>query len=245
MAFVSAGPLGGRIRRGDELRCNGRRSTESGIIENSQILLDGAGSVFLCFPLSAWYRTLLVGIRCDQAGIYCKSFRANQPLSEAAFHYRLEHMPQDIALPEPAMAVLREAGMIRDLAVQTEAAEPAIGEIKMDLLAQSAFRADTHRIADDQHSHHKLGINGGATSGAVERLQLCPDTVELEMAVNPAQQVISRNVIIKAEVVEKLRWSCLTSHHRSILRKSMRRLNHDIDTPAMPIFNPATSTRSF
>jgi hypothetical protein len=33
MAFVSAGPLRGRIRRGDELWCHWRRSTESGIRE--------------------------------------------------------------------------------------------------------------------------------------------------------------------------------------------------------------------
>ncbi|WP_333718175.1 hypothetical protein [Agrobacterium tumefaciens] len=45
------------------------------------------------------------------------------------------------------------------------------------------------------------------------------------MTVDTAQQVVGRNVIIKAEVVEELRWSCLTSHHRSI-PKSMRRLNH-------------------
>ncbi|MFW8584438.1 hypothetical protein ACOJBM_04440 [Rhizobium beringeri] len=33
-------------------------------------------------------------------------------------------------------------------------------------------------------------------------------------------------MIIEAEVVDELRRSLLTCHHRSILRKSMRRLNH-------------------
>ncbi|CUX05662.1 hypothetical protein AGR1C_pAt40005 [Agrobacterium fabacearum TT111] len=46
------------------------------------------------------------------------------------------------------------------------------------------------------------------------------------MSIDPAQQVVSRDMIIKAEVVEELRRSRLTSHHRSILRKSVRRLNH-------------------
>ncbi|WP_170318983.1 hypothetical protein [Agrobacterium tumefaciens] len=50
-------------------------------------------------------------------------------------------------------------------------------------------------------------------------------------------------MIIKAEVVEELRRSCLASHHRSILRKSMQRLNHDIGGPAMPIFQLATERR--
>ena len=54
-------------------------------------------------PIPILYRALFVCIRSDQAGINCKSFRTNRPLSEAAFHYRLEHMPQDVTLPEPAM----------------------------------------------------------------------------------------------------------------------------------------------
>ncbi|MBW6423226.1 hypothetical protein KX729_17345, partial [Rhizobium sp. XQZ8] len=38
-------------------------------------------------------------------------------------------------------------------------------------------------------------------------------------------------------VVEELRRSCLTSHHRPILRKSMRRLNHDNAAPTTPSFS--------
>jgi hypothetical protein len=63
------------------------------------------------------------------------------------------------------------------------------------------------------------------------------------MAVDPTQHVVEGNVIIKAEVVEELRRSCLASHHRSILRKSMQRLNHDIGGPAMLIFQLATERR--
>lgn len=58
---------------------------------------------------------------------------------------------QDVALPEPAGAVLRKAGVIEALAVQSKAAEPAIGQVEMHLLAQSRFRADTHGLTDDQH----------------------------------------------------------------------------------------------
>ncbi len=42
---------------------------------------------------------------------------------------------------------------------------------------------------------------------------------------------------------KKLRRSCLTSHHRSILRKSIRGLNHDINAPAMTIFRLLTERR--
>ncbi|MGO8038033.1 hypothetical protein [Rhizobium leguminosarum] len=57
------------------------------------------------------------------------------------------------------------------------------------------------------------------------------------MAVDAAQQMIGRNVIIEAEVVEELRRNRLTPHH-SIRRKSMRRLNHDTKASATPsVFN--------
>ena len=65
------------------------------------------------------------------------------------------------ALPEPLMSVLREAGVIGHFAVQSEAAEPAIGEIKVDFFAEPPFRADAHGIADDQHPHHQLGSMEG------------------------------------------------------------------------------------
>ena len=49
--------------------------------------------------------------------------------------------------------------MVRDLVIQTEAAKPAIGEIEMNLLAQSALRAYAHAIAGDQHADHQLRIS--------------------------------------------------------------------------------------
>lgn len=196
VAFVGTGPLSSRVGRRDELRRHWRGSPESRIIKNSQIFLHGAPSVFFGFPFGSRYRTLLVGIGCNQAGIDRKSFRAHQSLRKAALHHYLEHMSQDIALPEPAMAVLGEAGMIRNLAVQPEAAEPAIGEVEVDLFTQSPLGADTHGIADDEHPHHQFGINRRATCGAIERLQLRSNAVQFEMAVNPAQHVVDGDVIV-------------------------------------------------
>ena len=51
--------------------------------------------------------------------------------------------------------------MIWDLAVQAEAAEPAIGEIEMHLLAQVTFRANVKTIADERNTD----INSGSTDG--------------------------------------------------------------------------------
>src|SRR3546814_2459939 len=99
--------------------------------------------------------------------------------------------------------------------------------------------------SSDLHPQHQLGSDRRATCAAVERLQLRSHAVEIEMAVNPAQQVVCRNVIIEAEVVEELCRSRLTSHHRSTLRKSCRALNHAVRASAMAgLFNRIRQTRS-
>ena len=51
--------------------------------------------------------------------------------------------------------------MIGNLAIQTEAAKPAIGQIEMNLLAQPTLRPNAHAIADDQHADHQLRIDRG------------------------------------------------------------------------------------
>lgn len=44
--------------------------------------------------------------------------------------------------------------MIRRLSIQTQPAEPAIGEVQMHLLVQPSLRTDAHAVAHDQHLHH-------------------------------------------------------------------------------------------
>ena len=47
------------------------------------------------------------------------------------------------------MAVLGKGRMIRDAVTQVEAAEPAIGQVQMNLFAQAAFRPDARAIPDE------------------------------------------------------------------------------------------------
>jgi hypothetical protein len=61
----------------------------------------------------------------------------------------VEQVPQDIALPEPAITVAREGGAIGHLAVQPKATKPAIGQVEMDFIAQRPFGPDTHAVADN------------------------------------------------------------------------------------------------
>ena len=64
-----------------------------------------------------------------------------------ALNSRLKYMAQKVTLPEPTVAVLGKRRMIRDAVTQVEAAEPAIGQIQMNLLAQAAFGSDAGAIA--------------------------------------------------------------------------------------------------
>ena len=84
---------------------------------------------------------------------------------------RLEQLAQQVAVAEAAMPVLREGRVIGHSPVEAEAAEPAIGEVQVHLLAQPPLRADAHAVADDQHPHHQLGIDRRPAHVAVERPQ--------------------------------------------------------------------------
>ncbi len=45
---------------------------------------------------------------------------------------------------------------------EVELAEPAIGEVQFDFLGEPALGTDAIAIADDEHAHHQLGIDGWA-----------------------------------------------------------------------------------
>jgi hypothetical protein len=59
--------------------------------------------------------------------------------------------------------------MIGDISLDAEAAEPAIGEVELDLTAQRAFRADGEHIADDEHPDHQHRIDRGAADRRIVR----------------------------------------------------------------------------
>jgi len=85
-------------------------------------------------------------------------------------------------------------------------------------------------------------ISSGSIEGRpIERLQLLPNIAQIKEAVDPAQQMIIRNVILKAEVVEQPLRCCLRPHHRSRPpRKSQGKRNHG----TTPRSSPTKSTQS-
>src|SRR5262245_40973478 len=81
------------------------------------------------------------------------------------------------------MPVLGEGGVIGDSAIEPEPAEPSIGQIEMNLLAQPSLRAYAEAVAYDEHAHHQLGIDRGPSDAAVEPSQLPPQLAKFDKSV--------------------------------------------------------------
>ena len=139
----------------------------------------------------------------DHAGVDRERLAADQPFLHAARHHRLKQLAQKDALAKPAVAVLREGRMVGNLAVQPQPAEPAVGQAEVDLLAQPPVRADAEAIADNQHPDHQLRIDRGSSYLAVVGFKMRPNLRQIDEAVNLAQEVIVRDMTLKAEAVEQ------------------------------------------
>ncbi len=105
--------------------------------------------------------------------------------------------------------------MVGNVAVQTQSAEPPIGQIEVDLLAQPPLGANPKAVADEQYPHHQLRINRGASNVAVIGLEMRPNAGKVDETVDPAQHVIIRDVPFQAEAVEqRLLHHPPLAHHR-------------------------------
>src|ERR1700724_343466 len=138
-----------------------------------------------------------VGVGLDHAGVDGKAFATDQSLLHASRDHAFEHLPKCVALPETAVTVLRERRMVRYRVLKAESTEPAIGQIEMDLFAQSALSTNAKAVTDDQHSQHQLGIDRRTPGMALERYEVTPQLAEVKATIKPPQQVIRRNMFIK------------------------------------------------
>jgi hypothetical protein len=96
--------------------------------------------------------------------------------------------------------------MIRNLVIEFESAEPAIAEMKFDLLAQLPFKADAIAVTDNEHPDHQLRIDRGPPDVAVEWRQLLAkiDQHPRDDWIEPAQEMIRWNLFFEVEKVEQL-----------------------------------------
>jgi hypothetical protein len=73
-------------------------------------------------------RTLLVGVRRNQADLDRKPFAADKACRNTRFDDMLEEPAENVTVAEPLVARARECRMIRDLVFDGKPAEPAIGD---------------------------------------------------------------------------------------------------------------------
>src|SRR3954463_16269743 len=134
--------------------------------------------------------------------------------------------------------------MVGHIAVQPKPAEPAVGQIEMNLLAEPTPRADAEAIADQQHPDHQFRIDRRAPDHAVERCELAPQFTELDEPIDRAQQMISGNVPLQRELIEQRSLFDLPKpHHDSVLS---RRLNQRESKRATEdFFNTIGHARTF
>ncbi len=72
----------------------------------------------------------------------------------------------------------------------------------MNVLAQATLRANPVAVADEQHADHQLWIDGRPADLAIEGLQVPTHAFQIDEDINMAQQMIGRNVILKAKIVK-------------------------------------------
>src|SRR5262249_12251711 len=139
--------------------------------------------------------------------------------------------------------------MVGDLVVKIEPTEPAIGKVKLDLLAQPALRTDAVAVADNQHPNHELGVDRRPANLAVERLQLLAKVSQYPAhdRVDAAQQMVRRNTTFEVEEIEQLALiGLLSTHHDPPPSQTMsRRRNHDSPLITSIFFNGIDPKRTY
>ena len=106
--------------------------------------------------------------------------------------------------------------MVGNPAGQIEPAKPAVGQVQVNLFAQSPLRPDPEAIPNKQHPDHRFRIDRGPSRRTVERRQMQANARQIDQTVNRSQQVAGRDVILERELVEQSASRPLPrTHHRN------------------------------
>jgi hypothetical protein len=108
---------------------------------------------------------LLVGVDLYQARIDGEDSPPTRPATIHASTTRSNTRRKNISLGEAPVAGARKCRMIRDSILDTELAEPAIGEVHLHFTTDQSLRADRKDISYDQHPDHQFRIDRRATHG--------------------------------------------------------------------------------
>src|SRR3982074_688406 len=169
---MSPSPLGWGIGRRYELRHDIGSRSPCRVVERRHIFPDRAAGplrIAILAPVLTRNRALLVGVCLDQARIDCKAFTANKTSRNAPLDNTLEHATEYFSLAESLVAGARKCRMIRDSILDTELAEPTIGEVHLHFTTDQPLRTDRKDISHDKHPDHQLRINRRTTHGRIMR----------------------------------------------------------------------------
>src|SRR6185437_4296048 len=103
-----------------------------------EVVLNGAPGtrgVDVVAPFIARRRAALIGVRGNQAGIDGETIAADKASFDARSDNMFENVTKDIKIAKALVAGAREYRVIRDPVFYAKAAEPAIGEIELNLAA--------------------------------------------------------------------------------------------------------------
>src|SRR4029077_145396 len=140
--------------------------------------------------------------------------------------YVLEYATKEVALPEPAMPVLGERRVIRYHPIQTEPAEPPVGQVEVDLITQPPLRSNAEAVTDQEHPDYQFGIDRGSTDTTVERFQLPPDLLKVDKPIDRPEQVVSGDMPLERELIEQRSLFDLPMPHHDLQSCQLDRLNH-------------------
>lgn len=170
-----------------------RSRAEGGIVEDVEMVGDRATGRIRWQPHRAFDAFLTVRIGLDQAGFDGEGLPTDEPGIDASPQHDLEQPAQQIAVAEAPLTVLGEGRMVGHPPFEAEAAEPTIGRVQVDLVAQPALGANAESLSDDQHPDHRFGIDRRTPGRAVEPREVRPQFGEVDEAIDRPAQVIGRH----------------------------------------------------
>src|ERR1700749_4473470 len=127
--------------------------------------------------------------------------------------------------------------MIRDSVLDTELAEPPIGEGHLHFTAEQPLRADREDIPHDQHPDHQLWIDRRATHGRIMRRKFAAKPRQIQSGVDLPHQMVFGNRVAEMKLVKQLTLVTLqTAHHGSTSSRFTSLLRNHASRPSSTDF---------
>jgi hypothetical protein len=149
----------------------------------------------------------------NKAALHGQVLALDEPSFHATVHDLFKELLKEVRLLKASMTVLGKRGVMGNLLIEAESGKPAPGQMHLQFLDQLALAGDAIEIADQQDAQQEFRIDRGSARIAVGVLQLLSNEIEADVPVNETEQVVFRNLIFDAKVVEQRLETGVLSHH--------------------------------